>query len=214
VAAAAAAAPLPDTAANAALLGEAREWHAMTRGRHKPYKDNLHAFAEEVAAAYGRLRGVDPMNLDPLIAALDADVRSWTRGAARARFLTAHAGTLPAAARRTVADTEVARGLTALQGRWTAVATAWRTVKTAWDAGRRGEALRMLYDFKDRLGELMVELDLVYRAEPQEADAYATGGPVAAQFKLAAQKAVGAPAPGTVKSFAGATATATGTISL
>jgi hypothetical protein len=196
VAVAAAAAPLADTAANADLLAEVRDWRAVTGGIHAPYREVVNDWLGEVMDALGSIRALTakPMEIDRAKGVLAPVIHGWSKDAKRTAFLAKHRKTAEAIKTKTAADSAVVSTIKAIQGAAQKVADEWKAMETAWAKDGPGKKLEKVYAFKTLLFDLQDALQAAYRAQAHEKDAFETGDPVAAQFKQGAKPAAGAPA--------------------
>lgn len=189
VARAAAAAPLPDTAANADLVAEARDWHAITRGRHLAYKNVVIPWDLEARKAKELFAKVEPMRLEPIRDGLAPVVRGWAAGATRAKLLVTHKARIDKLPAKTAGDREILTQIAAIKVASDAVTATFKALDAGWKTDKPSERLARVYEMKDRIQALIVALDSAYTAEPHERDAFDAEAPVIKEFRAA----IGAP---------------------
>jgi len=191
VAVAAAAKPLADTSANAALRAEASDWQAITVGDHAAYRDVVNAWVLEAIGEYnaiGRL-GAKPMDIGSAKDAIDPVITGWKTGGKRAKFITAHIKQVEAKKKKTAADAAVLANLKAIQTAMTKVANEWSAIESRWGATGMNKKLEKVRDFRDHIFALYKALQAAYESQAHEQDAFETGNPVADQFKAAVNPA-------------------------
>jgi len=189
VARAAAASPLHDTAATADLVAEARDWHAITRGRHLPFKNIVIPWNLEVRGALKLFDGLNPMQLDPVRTGLAPLVRAWSTGATRAQLLVTHRKAIDRLPKKTAGDREVLAQISALKTASDGVTASFTALDKAWPTAGPRTRLDLVTALRAKVRALVDALDAAYRAEPHEKDAFDAEVPVVKEFRAA----IGAP---------------------
>jgi len=200
VALTAAGAPLADTAANAGLIGEARDWEAITVGFNVPYRKVVNNWLDEVMALQDALTdlGQHPMKVMGAKGTFKQTIDDWRKSASRAKFPATHLKGLKARRPAAPGDALVTTNLKAIATEWKKLDAAWKKIERSWDKDSNNTRLQNLIAFKTPLYELYKALYDAYKTQAHEADAWETGDTVAAQFKA------GAPAKPPAKVPAGA----------
>jgi len=186
VALAAAGNPLVKSTANAASRDEAREWHEITLGRHRPYREVVYDWEQELLRAMGRIDRImqKPIEIDSAKDKLAPIVKGWQASATRAKFLPKHARTVKALKTKSAGDKDVERNVKAIQAAMKTLSDEWAAIEKGWRRWSPNEKLTKIREFKATpLYGLYMAVHTGYREEAHEKDAFATGDPVKAQFK-------------------------------
>jgi len=184
--------PLNDTAANAAQLGEAREWETMTHGRHARYRSMVNRWLLEARAARQPFQSMHPMRLDETASKLAVFLDAWESHPERAKLVKAHAKTVATLPKPTAGDKVVLAQLRAIQTTLTNLFAAWKEIKANADAGPHAQ-LKRFNAFEELMRKLVDALEVAHHAQPHENDAHEAGDAVAAECRL---RATPKPQPG------------------
>lgn len=177
---------LPGTAANVTLLDEAREWEAMTHGRHARYRSIVTRWMLEARAARQPFESMHPMQLDLTANKLADFLDVWENHSDRSKFVTAHAKTVAALPKRSPGDKLVLAQLSAIQTALTGVLTAWKAIKSNSKAGPAVQLPRFKA-LQELVRKFVKTLEAAHEAQPHEKDAHEAGDAVAAEFRLRAK---------------------------
>jgi hypothetical protein len=176
--------PLTSTSGSPQELGEAKDWEAVTSGRHKGYRNILNPWEHEVRDA--RRIGWDPLRGDRARADMGRFVTHWL-GAKRGGLVDAHIKTI-GKLKATSVDTVVLANLRAIDKQMGKVEAAWN--KLGNDAAKLGpgDLLKRFQAFqKNELLALIDAIHAAYLAVPTEKDAHAAETPIKKQFLGAAK---------------------------
>ena len=185
VALAAAGNPLTKSTANAALRDEARDWHEITLGRHKPYREVVFDWEPELLRAMAKIDEImqKPIEIDSAKDKLAPIVKGWQASATRAKFLPKHARTLKALKTKSAGDKDVERNVKAIEAAMKTLSDEWAAIEKGWRRWSLNEKLTKIREFKATpLYGLYMAVHTGYKEEAHEKDAFATGDPVKAQF--------------------------------
>jgi hypothetical protein len=185
VALAAAGNPLAKSPANAALRDEARDWHEITLGRHRPYREVVFDWEPELLAAMAKIDAImqKPIEIHSAKDKLAPIVKGWRASATRAKFFPKHARTVKAIKTKSAGDKDVERSVKAIQAAMKKLSDDWAAIEKGWRRWSPNEKLTKIREFKATpLYALYFAVHTAYKEEAHEKDAYATGDPVKAQF--------------------------------
>ena len=177
---------LAGTAANTALLDEAREWETMTHGRHARYRSIVNRWLLEARAAQQPFETMHPMYPDVTARKLAGFLDAWENHPDRAKFVTAHAKTVAALPKKSSGDKVVLAQLGALQTALKNLFTAWNALKANSNAGPAAQLPRFRA-FQELMRTLVKALQAAHHAQSHEEDAHEAGDAVAAEFRLGAK---------------------------
>ena len=178
--------PLAATPANAALLGEAREWETMSHGRHARYRSIVNRWLLEARAAKQPFESMHPMHLDRTTPKLAVFLDAWEQHPDRSKFIAAHAKTVAALPKQTPGDKLVLAQLGAIQTALTNVFAAWKAIKAGAGEGPHAQ-LKRFNAFQVLVEKLRAALDVAHHAQPHEKDAHEAGDAVEAEFLMGAR---------------------------
>jgi hypothetical protein len=186
VALAAAGNPLAKSTANAALRDEAQDWREMTLGKHKPYREVVYDWEQELLGAMGKIDQImaKPIEIDSAKDKLGPIVKGWQASATRAKFIPKHARTVKAIKTKSAGDKDVERNVKAIQAAMKKLSDDWAAIEKGWRGWSLNEKLTKIREFKATpLYALYMAVHTGYMDEAHEKDAFATGDPVKALFK-------------------------------
>jgi hypothetical protein len=177
---------LTDTAANAAQLGEAREWETMIHGRHTRYRSMVNRWLLEARAARQPFETMHPMRLDVTMGKLAVFLDAWESHPDRAKLVKAHTKTVATLPKQTPGDKVVLAQLRAIQTALTNLFAAWKEIKANANAGPHAQ-LKRFNAFQELMRKLVEALEVAHHAQPHEKDAHEAADAVEAEFRLRAQ---------------------------
>jgi hypothetical protein len=186
VALAAAGNPLAKSTANAALRDEARDWHEITLGKHRPYREVVFDWEPELIKAMATIDQImqKPMEIDGAKDKLAPIVKGWQASATRAKFFPKHARTVKAIKTKSAGDQDVERNVKAIQAAMKKLSDEWAAIEKGWRGWSLNKKLEQIREFKATpLYALYFAVHTGYTEQAHEKDAFATGDPVKAQFK-------------------------------
>jgi hypothetical protein len=191
VAMAAAASPLAQSAANAELLTEARDWEAITRGFHLPYRNVVLKWLDEVQVLQDAIKAMEqkPMTVSSIEPTITSSLDGWRKSATRSKFLAAHLKATKKKKPQTPGDAVVTTNLKAIDAAMGALDKEWTKIKRTWAKDGLNTRLQNVVGFKTPLFALYQALHNAYSAQTHEADAFETEKAVSAQFKAGAAAA-------------------------
>jgi hypothetical protein len=186
VALAAAGNPLVKSTANAALRDEAQDWHAITLGRHRPYREIVFDWEPELLKAMAAIDQImqKPMEIDSAKDKLAPIVKGWQGSATRAKFLPKYSRTVKAIKTKSAGDKDVERNVKAIQAAMKKLSDEWAAIETGWRGWSLNKKLEQIREFKATpLYGLYMAVHTSYTEEAHEKDAFATGDAIKAPFK-------------------------------
>jgi hypothetical protein len=183
----AAAAPLAETKANAALMAEAKDWQSITIGIHEQYKGNVNQWGDEADVARDLANATTQANLDKTKTDLDKQLTDWT-GATRGKFVDDHLKTVEAIKDKGKMDKLVLKHLKAIKKLLAQVNAEWKTVTDGWAKDSKATRVKKIGNTGSALTKLASELYAAYRDHLHEKDAWETGALAGAAFRKQAKK--------------------------
>jgi hypothetical protein len=183
----AAAVPLKQSKADAALLAEAKEWQSITIGIHEDYKGHINDWIDEARAASSLAQGVTDASLDKTRTDLNTQITNW-KGAKRGAFVDTHITTVDAIKSKGKMDKLVLKHLKAIKKLLGKISAGWQAVSDGWAKDSRATRVTKITHVAPPLQKLSDEVYSAYRDHMHEKDAWEAGGLAGAAFRKLAKK--------------------------